>query len=56
MKELINKTQQKIYVIWRKAKQHISSFIVFHLTDFETNIVFIRINIKVCGKKKEKEH
>jgi hypothetical protein len=27
MKELINKTQQKIYAIWRKAKQHISSFV-----------------------------
>ena len=27
MRELINKTQQKIYAIWRKAKQHISSFV-----------------------------
>lgn len=27
MKKLINKTQQKICAIWRKAKQHISSFV-----------------------------
>ena len=27
MKKLIYKTQQKIYAIWRKAKQHISSFV-----------------------------
>ena len=27
MKKIINKTQQKIYAIWRKAKQHISSFV-----------------------------
>lgn len=27
MKKIINKIQQKIYAIWRKAKQHISSFV-----------------------------
>lgn len=27
MKEILRKTQQKIYAIWRKAKQHISSFV-----------------------------
>lgn len=27
MKKLINKTQKKIYAIWQKAKQHISSFV-----------------------------
>ena len=51
MKEILRKTQQKIYAIWRKAKQHISSFVVF----YETNIVIIRITIKVGWKKKEKE-
>lgn len=27
MKNILRKTQQKIYAIWRKAKQHISSFV-----------------------------
>jgi len=30
MRKIINKTQQKIYAIWRKAKQHISSFVGVH--------------------------
>lgn len=46
MKNILRKTQQKIYAIWRKAKQHISSSVggqfkkrqtKFNINELETN-------------------
>lgn len=53
MKNLINKTQQKIYAIWRKAKQHISSFVGGQFKKRQTLTKIIKKMAEFLHKTKE---
>ena len=56
MKNILRKTQQKIYAIWRKAKQHISSFIVCKLKKDTSYVEKDEKNSKIVIFRKFKQN